>query len=146
MSRWMSKLKQLLLEPSLRWFLLIGLGNTVLSLTIQLVLYSYVKLGYWPSSALAFCIASVSSFYFNRKYSFHSQGSVAGDAVRFALNIAVCYLVAYGIAQPLVNWIVPYLGGWFVAWQGQISLIAGNGLFTCLNYVGQRFFAFQKRG
>lgn len=139
----MSKLKALLLEPSLRWFLLIGLGNTVLSLTIQLALYSYVKLGYWPSSALAFCIASVSSFYFNRKYSFHSRGSVLGDAARFALNIALCYLIAYGAAQPLVNWLVPRLGGWLIPWQGQISLVAGNGLFTCLNYLGQRFFAFR---
>lgn len=141
----MSKLKELLLEPSLRWFLLIGLGNTVLSLAIQLGLYSWAGLGYWPSSALAFCIASISSFYFNRKYSFRSQGSVLGDAVRFSLNIAVCYLAAYGIAQPLANAIVPRLGGWLVPWQGQISLVAGNGLFTCLNYVGQRFFAFGKR-
>ena len=42
-----------LLEPSLRWFLLIGLGNTVLSLAIQLSLYSWAGLGYWASSAMA---------------------------------------------------------------------------------------------
>ena len=142
----MSKLKALLLEPSLRWFLLIGLGNTVLSLTIQLALYSYVKLGYWPSSALAFCIASVSSFYFNRRFSFHSQGSVAGDAARFALNIALCYLIAYKVAQPLTAFAVAGLG-WplLLRWEGELSLLVGNGLFTCLNYFGQRFFAFARR-
>ena len=140
------KLRDLLLEPSLRWFLLIGLGNTVLSLAIQLGLYSWARLGYWASSALAFLIASVSSFYFNRKYSFHSRGAVGRDALRFAVNIAVCYFLAYGAAQPLMEWLIPRLGwGWLVRWQGQITLVAGNGLFTCLNYFGQRCFAFRER-
>lgn len=140
------RLRELLLEPSLRWFLLIGLGNTVLSLAIQLALFSWAGLGYWPSSALAFTLASISSFYFNRKYSFHSKGSLRWDAVRFALNIAVCYLLAYGAAQPLVQWALPRLGwAWLLRWQGQVSLICGNGLFTCLNYFGQRCFAFRER-
>ena len=140
------KLRDLLLEPSLRWFLLIGLGNTVLSLAIQLGLYSWAHLGYWPSSALAFLIASVSSFYLNRKYSFHSRGAVGRDALRFAVNIAVCYFLAYGAAQPLMEWLIPRLGwGRLVRWQGQITLVAGNGLFTCLNYFGQRCFAFRER-
>lgn len=140
------KLRALLLEPSLRWFLLIGLGNTVLSLAIQLGLYSWARLGYWASSALAFVIASLSSFYFNRKYSFRSRGAVGRDALRFAVNIAVCYLLAYGAAQPLMERVIPWLGwGWLVRWQGQITLVAGNGLFTCLNYFGQRCFAFRER-
>ena len=140
------KLNRLLLEPSLRWFLLIGLGNTALSLAIQLGLYSWASMGYWPSSALAFLIASISSFYFNRRYSFHSKGAVGRDAVRFTINIAACYLIAYGAAQPLMDWIIPHLGwGWLVRWQGQVTLICGNGLFTCLNYFGQRCFAFRER-
>ena len=140
------KLRALLLEPSLRGFLLIGLGNTVLSLAIQLGLYSWARLGYWASSALAFVIASLSSFYFNRKYSFRSRGAVGRDALRFAVNIAVCYLLAYGAAQPLMERVIPWLGwGWLVRWQGQITLVAGNGLFTCLNYFGQRCFAFRER-
>ena len=146
MSGLVKRLRDLLLEPSLRWFLLIGLGNTVLSLAIQLGLYSWAHLGYWPSSALAFLIASVSSFYFNRRYSFHSRGAVGRDALRFAVNIAVCYLLAYGAAQPLMERVIPWLGwGWLVRWQGQITLVAGNGLFTCLNYFGQRCFAFRER-
>ena len=97
-------------------------------------------------TALAFLIASVSSFYFNRRYSFHSRGAVGRDALRFAVNIAVCHFLAYGAAQPLAEWLIPRLGwGWLVRWQGQITLVAGNGLFTCLNYFGQRCFAFRER-
>lgn len=136
-------LKQLVRDPSLYSFLLIGLGNTAISLALQFLFYSHLHWGYWPSSALAFFLASISSFCLNRRYSFHSQGNVWVDALRFSINIAVCYLIAYGIAQPLTNWIVPLLG-WplLIRWQGELSLLAGNGLFTCLNYFGQRFFAF----
>ena len=143
----LSRLGGLLREPSLYTFLLIGLGNTVLSVALQLAFYSWLRLGYWPSSALAFCIASVSSFHFNRRYSFHSEGDLLGDAARFALNIAVCYFIAYGVARPLTGWAVSRLG-WapLLRFQGQMSLLVGNGLFTCLNYFGQRFFAFKTRG
>ena len=139
-------LGRLVRERSLYTFLLIGLCNTVLSLCLQLLFYSRLRLGYWPSSALAFCIASVSSFYFNRRFSFHSQGSVAGDAARFALNLALCYLIAYKVAQPLTACAVAGLG-WplLLRWEGELSLLVGNGLFTCLNYFGQRFFAFARR-
>lgn len=146
MKKALALLKRLLLERSLRYFLLIGLGNTVLSLLIQLSAYSWLGLGYWASSALAFCIASISSFYFNRKYSFQSQGDLLSDALRFSVNIAVCYLLAYAVAQPLVDWVVPRLNvPVLTQYLGQVSLVVGNGLFTCLNYFGQRFFAFQQR-
>ena len=143
MKRIVHFLGQLLRDPSLYSFLLIGLGNTAISLALQFFFYAHLLWGYWPSSALAFCIASISSFCLNRRYSFHSQGNVWTDALRFSINIAVCYLIAYGIAQPLTNWIVPLLG-WplLTEWQGELSLLAGNGLFTCLNSFGQRFFAF----
>ncbi len=146
MRRALKWLGQLIRDPSLHWFLLIGLGNTALSVFLQLLFYSRFHWGYWPSSALAFCIASVSSFYLNRRFSFHSHGAVWADALRFSLNIAVCYLIAYGIAQPLTNLVVPKIG-WplLVRFQGELSMLVGNGLFTCLNYFGQRFFAFSCR-
>lgn len=139
-------LYNLLTDRSLHSFLLIGLSNTALSVFLQLLFYSHLHWGYWPSSALAFCIASVSSFFLNRRFSFHSRGSLRGDALRFSINIAVCYLIAYGIAQPLTNWVVPMLG-WplLLRWQGELSLLTGNGLFTCMNYFGQRYFAFSRR-
>ena len=66
------------------------------------------------------------------------------SAVKFALNVAVCYLLAYGIAQPVMELIpqpvfVPSL------WWGRLTKLVGMGLYTVLNYFGQRFFAFQKQ-
>ena len=30
-------------------------------------------------------------------------------------------------------------------WEGNLTLLAGSGLFVVLNYFGQRFFAFKTR-
>ena len=64
--------------------------------------------------------------------------------VRFVVNIVVCMVLAYGIAQKTVEAI---LAGSFLSeqLQGNISMLVGMGLFVLLNYFGQRFFAFRSR-
>lgn len=61
--------------------------------------------------------------------------------VRFTINITVCYIVAYGIAMPLVLYLFEGLDEKL---QGNLALGAGMGLFVLLNYVGQRFWAFKQ--
>jgi putative flippase GtrA len=62
--------------------------------------------------------------------------------LRFTLNILVCYLIAYGIAKPLMHWI---LIDYNKVIQENISMLFGMCFFIILNYLGQRFFAFKKR-
>ena len=56
----------------------------------------------------------------------------------------MCWLLAYGLAKPAVAWI---LSGWGLSeqLQGNLTMLAGSGLFVILNYFGQRFFAFKQR-
>ena len=93
-------------DKSLLLFLIIGACNTVLSLALQFALFNWAHFGYWGSSATAFAICSVSSFYFNKKYSFKNTEKVWITALRFALVIAVCYVLAYYVAQPLTSWLL----------------------------------------
>ena len=60
------------------------------------------------------------------------------------MNVAVCYLIAYSLAQPLAAWV---LGGTGLSplWQERLAKVGGMALYTVLNYFGQRFFAFRKR-
>ncbi len=65
-------------------------------------------------------------------------------AVKFALNVAVCYVVGYGLAKVLVPIPQePYAAP--AIWIERLSKLVGMGLYTVLNYFGQRFFAFKKR-
>ena len=74
----------------------------------------------------------------------NSQEKGAGVVLRFALNITVCWLLAYGLAQPIMEWV---LAGMDLSpqWEGNLTLLAGSGLFVILNYFGQRFFAFKTK-
>ena len=135
-----------LLDRSLLFFLLIGAGNTLLSMAIMYLLYTLAGFGYWGSSAVAFAVTSVISFLLNKKLSFRYEGRVWAAAVRFALVIAVCYLIAYSLAQPATAWLLEKIVGAALNAQtiDKAALLTGQVIFTGLNYFGQRFFAFKK--
>lgn len=84
------------LDASIWKFLLVGVGNTLLSMVLMFALEG---LGYWPSTAIAYVAGAVMSFFLNRSFTFRSQETMGRSAVKFALNVAVCYLMAYGIAS-----------------------------------------------
>ena len=60
-----------------------------------------------------------------------------------AVNVAVCYVLAYALAQPAAGWV---LGRTAIPaiWQERLTKLGGMALYTLLNYFGQRFFAFRR--
>ena len=129
------------IDASVWRFLLVGVGNTLLSLVLMFLLEG---LGYWPSTAIAYVAGAVMSFFLNRSFTFHSDERFWPSAVKFAVNVAVCYLIAYSLAQPIAAWV---LGGTGIPpiWQERLAKLGGMALYTVLNYFGQRFFAFRRR-
>ena len=134
-------MKKKLLDASVWKFLLVGVGNTLLSMVLMFLLEG---LGYWPSTAIAYVAGAVMSFFLNRSFTFKSNADFWPSVLKFAVNVAVCYLLAYSIAQPLAGWV---LGRTAISpiWQERLAKLAGMGLYTVLNYFGQRFFAFRNK-
>ena len=129
-----------LIDSSIPKFLLVGVGNTLLSLFLMFLLEG---LGYWPSTAIAYVAGAVMSFFLNRRFTFHSQEKLGRSAVKFAVNVAVCYVAGYGLAKVLVP--IPHApNAGPVIWFERLSKLGGMGLYTVFNYFGQRFFAFLK--
>lgn len=124
-------------------FVLVGLVNTLVGTAIMFGLYNFVHCSYWVSSACNYILTSVLSFFLNKFFTFHNREKDAGQVVRFAVNIAVCYLLAYGMAKPLCYGL---LGGASQTIRDNVSMLVGMCLFTALNYLGQRFFAFASYG
>ena len=122
-------------------FLLVGVLNTVVGNGLMFLLYNLAHLGYWPSTAISYALASVMSYFLNRYFTFKYKGSGYGVILRFALNIIVCYALAYGIAQPLIAWL---LSSASVTLRDNVAMLAGMCLFVGFNYIGQRFFAFRE--
>lgn len=130
-----------LIDPSMWKFLLVGAANTLLSMVLMFLLEG---LGYWPSTAIAYVAGAVLSFFLNRSFTFKSKAAFWPSVLKFAVNVAVCYLIAYSAAQPLVTLALSRTA---IAplWQERISKLFGMGLYTVINYFGQRFFAFRNK-
>ncbi len=129
------------IDASVPKFILVGVANTLFGMTIMFVLYNVFHVSYWWSSAANYFFGSILSYILNKRFTFKHKGNVTGSAIRFTLNILVCYLLAYGIAKPLMLWI---LSGSSKSTQENVAMLVGAVLFTTLNYLGQRFFAFSQ--
>lgn len=125
-------------------FILVGIVNTVIGTSAMLIAYNLFGLGYWISSALNYVVGSIFSFFANKYFTFQSHGTSWKESVKFVANIALCYVLAYGIAKPLIP---RFLSGfrWPTNIVEQISMLAGMCFFVVINFVGQKFFVFQKR-
>ena len=130
------------LRSSFLRFLLVGVGNTLLSMAVTFGLYNLAGVPPVISSAVAYLAGATMSFFLNRKFTFESDETLGRSAVKFALNVAVCYVLAYSLAQPAAGWV---LGRTSLApvWQERLTKLGGMCLYTALNYFGQRFFAFK---
>ena len=143
----MDKLKKLF-DPTFFRFILVGVVNTLVGYGVMFGLYNLAGLhawgeaGYWLSSAANYIVGSVVSFFLNKHFTFRNQEKGAGVVARFVVNISVCWLLAYGLAQPVME---KLLAGLELSQQlqGNLTMLAGSGLFVILNYLGQRFFAFR---
>lgn len=122
-------------------FLLVGVINTLVGCGTMFLLYNFAHCSYWLSSAANYVIGGIVSFFLNKYFTFRKKEWSWSQVVKFALNVAVCWLLAYGLAKPLV---LRVLSGQSVWLQENVAMLVGMCLYTALNYLGQRFFAFRK--
>lgn len=139
----MSEKLRTLFRSSLVRFGIVGVINTLVGSAIMFGLYNLAGATYWVSSAANYILTSILSFFLNKHFTFRDKTHSWRQVLRFAANIAVCYLLAYGMAEPLVGWV---LSAASEAVQTNLSMLVGMVLFTVLNYCGQRFFTFNRKG
>ena len=130
------------IDGTLLRFLLVGVINTLVGCGTMFLLYNLAHWSYWASSAANYIVGGIVSFFLNKYFPFRKKEWSWGQVVRFASNVAVCWLLAYGAAQPVVRWA---LSGLPLSQQlrGNLTMLIGSGLFVVFNYFGQRFFAFK---
>lgn len=123
-------------------FVMVGVINTIVGSTIMFVFYNVFHLSYWISSASNYFFGSICSYILNKHFTFQYHERGWDSLFRFTINIIICYLMAYGIAKPLMQWI---LSGFSKTIQENVSMLLGMCLFVVFNYLGQRFFAFKSK-
>ena len=121
-------------------FILVGVVNTLFGSLIMFFLYNFVHCSYWISSAANYFFGSILSYFLNKNFTFRNKSKDIKVVIKFVCNISICYLIAYGIAKPVVRFI---LSSASTNIQENFSMLVGMGLFVVLNYIGQRFFTFK---
>ena len=130
-----------LLDKTFWKFILVGIANTLFGTGIMFLFYNVFHFGYWISSASNYVFGSILSYFLNKHFTFRNKSKDPKVILRFVVNITVCYLVAYGLAKPLVRTL---LSGMSVTVQDNGAMLVGMVVFVGLNYIGQRFFAFRE--
>ena len=124
-------------------FLLVGIINTIVGYSVMFGAYNLLHLDYWVSSAANYVIGSICSFFLNKYFTFQARKLSVAELVRFIICIVVCYLIGYGIARPVVRFIFQSAGPIV---QDNLAMLGGSGVFTVLNFFGQKFFVFRNSG
>lgn len=131
-----------LLDKTFWKFILVGVVNTLVGTGIMFLFYNVFHFGYWISSASNYVVGSLVSYLLNKHFTFQNKSRGVKVVLRFAVNILICYLVAYGVAKPAVR---ALLSGMSASIQDNGAMLLGMCVFVVLNYLGQRFFAFREK-
>lgn len=123
-------------------FIMVGVINTVVGTAIMFVFYNVFHLGYWFSSASNYFFGSIVSYLLNKYFTFKYHEKGWSSLIRFTVNILACYLLAYGMAKPMMMWL---LTDFSKTIQENVSMLLGMCLFVLFNYLGQRFFTFKDK-
>ena len=122
-------------------FGLVGVINTLMGWVIMAVLYNLVHMNYWLSSGISYFIGSVFSYHANSRVTFNVENKDRGLPWRFAVNIIVCYLIAFSVAQPLMEKILAAQPKVVV---DNVAMFLGMCMFIVMNFFGQKIFVFRK--
>ena len=123
-------------------FAMVGVVNTIFGTLIMFLLYNIFRLNYWVSSASNYIFGSILSYFLNKRFTFRNAEKSFAIIIRFAVNISLCYLLAYGIAKPAAQVI---LSGQEVTVQENGAMLVGMMLFVVINYFGQKMFVFVEK-
>ncbi|MCD7726195.1 MAG: GtrA family protein [Clostridiales bacterium] len=123
-------------------FGMVGVMNTLLGWIIMAGLYNLAHFNYWLSSGISYFAGSVYSYYMNSRLTFKVEKKDKWLPWRFALNIILCYAVAFGAAKPAVRYL---LASQPVVLMENVAMVLGMCLFIVMNFFGQKLFVFRRR-
>lgn len=121
-------------------FGMVGVVNTLMGWVIMAVLYNLIHMNYWLSSGISYFIGSVFSYHANGKLTFKVENKDKALPWRFAINIIICYLVAFSVAQPLVEKVLATQPTVIV---DNVAMVLGMCIFIVMNFLGQKLFVFR---
>lgn len=137
----MKPLKQVL-DKTLGRYVLVNTVCWCVGTAVMFLLYNLHIGGYWLASASNYLVGGTLGYFLNRKYTFHAPKRSAAAVLKYVVHMLVCYFVAYGLAPNLCARLYDHFA---LHAANNVSLLVGAGIFTILNYFGQRYVVFRPK-
>ncbi|MFT0173169.1 GtrA family protein [Paraburkholderia mimosarum] len=122
------------LHASIR-FVLVGLSNTALSLTVIWIALKVFGVSDLRANAIGYIVGFVWSFLLNRSWTFRHRGRLASGLVRFTLVCSAAY-----VANLLVLFFLLERFGGGAIWTQAVGMV----VYTVVSYLGSRYYAFPR--
>lgn len=127
-------------DATFRRYTVIGVANMIFCTGIMYLLYNLTTLESWFCALVNHALGGVISYIFNKRYVFRVKRHSLRTLLLFIANLALCYVIAYGLALPGVNRLLSH---WPEAHQDNLGMGVGVAIFVVLNYFGQRYVVFR---
>ncbi|MBP0726479.1 GtrA family protein [Bacillus sp. RG28] len=125
-------------------FLMVGIINTIVGLSIMYALLHLVGFSYWISTFIGNTFGATVSYFLNRMFTFRSRNAHLSSVLRFVLVIGLCYFLSYFIGIRVVKCGLAFIQINSNKTIQDLSILVGTGLYTILNYFGQKVFVFRE--
>jgi putative flippase GtrA len=126
-------------------FILVGIINTLVGLSTILTFLHVLDLPYYISTFAGNSIGALVSYLLNRCYTFHSTKSIQKSGPLFIVVVAVSYFSAYSIGDRFGSEIGHVHLSFIFLNSENIAVLIGTGLYTIINYFGQKYFVFMEK-
>lgn len=126
-------------------FLMVGLINTMVGLSVMYLLLHGFGLSYWISTFLGNSVGACISFFLNRRFTFKSDISVLTGLFRFITVILISYFISYSLGESLVQSLLNNNVTFISKGKTDLAVLISTFLYTLLNYLSQKLFVFHKK-
>lgn len=124
-------------------FLLVGVFNTIVGLSMIALLLHVAGIGYWASTFIGNAIGALVSYALNKRFTFRSNAKVGGSLLRFLLVTLACYGLSYSVGLYGGHWLAGALPAFPADRIHDAATLLGTGLYTITNYIGHKYFSFR---
>ena len=125
-------------------FLLVGIVNTIVGLSVIYFLLDILHFSYWIATLSGNIIGAGVSFFLNRFFTFNSKLPVRKGVLPFAGVILVCYVLSYGAGKKLAFYLLTMTHLLPLSYSSECAVLIGTGLYTITNYFGQKHLVFRR--
>lgn len=116
-------------------FAIVGIANFLIIMAVSWLLMHLFGINFYDANIVAYVLALVNNFYWNRIWVFRSTGERMGrQALMFLAAYGIAYLVQLGVIAVLVQWL---------GVNKDLANFIGLFPFGATNFLLNKFFAFR---